>query len=198
MMFILIPLISAFIGWITNLIAIKMLFHPRNPIRFLGITVQGIFPKRQAQFAEKLGTLVANELIHFDEIERKITSPETIQKALPLIDQHVEHFIQNKLKEEIPLLSMFISSETMQSIKKGIVHEVEVIFPSLISQMTGHLRSELDIQKLVTEKVKDFSSDKLESILNAIMKKEFVFVEIIGGILGFLIGLLQVVLSQWL
>ncbi|MBL7755296.1 MAG: DUF445 family protein [Chitinophagaceae bacterium] len=198
MMFILIPLISAFIGWITNLIAIKMLFHPRNPIRFLGLTLQGIFPKRQAQFAEKLGTLVANELIHFDEIERKITSPETIQKALPLIDQHVEHFIQNKLKEEIPLLSMFISSETMQSIKKGIVHEVEVIFPSLISQMTGHLRSELDIQKLVTEKVKDFSSDKLESILNAIMKKEFVFVEIIGGILGFLIGLLQVVLSQWL
>lgn len=198
MMFILIPLISAFIGWITNLIAIKMLFHPRNPIRFLGLTLQGIFPKRQAQFAEKLGTLVANELIHFDEIERKITSPETIQKALPLIDQHVEHFIQNKLKEEIPLLSMFISSETMQNIKKGIVHEVEVIFPSLISQMTGHLRSELDIQKLVTEKVKDFSSDKLESILNAIMKKEFVFVEIIGGILGFLIGLLQVVLSQWL
>lgn len=197
MMFILIPLISAFIGWITNLIAIKMLFHPRNPIRFLGLTIQGIFPKRQAQFAEKLGLLVANELIHFDEIERKITSPETIQKALPLIDQHVENFIQNKLKEEIPLLSMFISSETMQSIKKGIVHEVEVIFPSLIGQMTGHLRTELDIQKLVTEKVKDFSSDKLESILNAIMKKEFVFVEIIGGILGFLIGLLQVVLSQW-
>ena len=193
----LLPVISAFIGWFTNLIAIKMLFHPRNPVKILGFTLQGIFPKRQAQFAEKLGQLVANELIHFEDIEKKITSPETIARALPLVDQHVEHFIQVKLKEEIPLLSMFIGSDTIQNIKKGIVHEVEVLFPALIQQMTGHLKEELDIQKLVTEKVKQFSSDKLESILNAIMKKEFRFVEILGAVLGFLIGLIQAGISYF-
>jgi uncharacterized membrane protein YheB (UPF0754 family) len=63
--------------------------------------------------------------------------------------------------------------------------------------MTGHLKEELDIQKLVTEKVKQFSSDKLESILNAIMKKEFRFVEIIGAVLGFLIGLIQALISYF-
>jgi uncharacterized membrane protein YheB (UPF0754 family) len=141
--------------------------------------------------------LVANELIHFEDIEKKITSPETIARALPLVDQHVEHFIQVKLKEEIPLISMFIGSDTIQNIKKGIVHEVEVLFPTLIQQMTGHLKEELDIQKLVTEKVKQFSSDKLESILNAIMKKEFRFVEIIGAVLGFLIGLIQALISYF-
>ncbi|NDC78344.1 MAG: DUF445 family protein, partial [Chitinophagia bacterium] len=54
-----IPVISAFIGWVTNWVAIKMLFHPRRPIRFLGLTVQGIFPKRQRQFAERLGRMVS-------------------------------------------------------------------------------------------------------------------------------------------
>jgi uncharacterized membrane protein YheB (UPF0754 family) len=47
----------------------------------------------------------------------------------------------------------------------------------------------------VTQKVAGFSSDKLEQILIAIMSKEFRFVEIIGGVLGFLIGLLQVILT---
>ena len=56
-----IPFISAFIGWFTNWIAIKMLFHPREPKRFLFMTIQGIFPKRQQQFAQKLGATVANE-----------------------------------------------------------------------------------------------------------------------------------------
>jgi uncharacterized membrane protein YheB (UPF0754 family) len=56
---ILIPLISAFIGWFTNWIAIKMLFHPKEPKKILGITFHGIFPKRQQQFAEKLGKLVS-------------------------------------------------------------------------------------------------------------------------------------------
>ena len=59
MLLYLIPFISAFIGWITNWIAIKMLFHPKDPKRILGVTFHGIFPKRQQQFATKLGAVVA-------------------------------------------------------------------------------------------------------------------------------------------
>ena len=59
------------------------------------------------------------------------------------------------------------------------------------------MQKDLDIEKIVTDKVSAFSSDKLEEILNAIMKKEFVFVEIIGGVLGFLIGILQIVMTLW-
>ena len=62
----LIPFISAFIGWFTNWIAIKMLFHPKEPMNILGIKIQGIFPKNQQKFAQKLGTLVATELLNFD------------------------------------------------------------------------------------------------------------------------------------
>jgi uncharacterized membrane protein YheB (UPF0754 family) len=48
---------------------------------------------------------------------------------------------------------------------------------------------------MVTEKVSGFSSDKMESILNQIMSKEFRFVEVIGGVLGLLIGILQVLIT---
>jgi len=190
------PFIAAFIGWFTNWIAIKMLFHPRLPVKVMGITFHGIFPKRQQQFAEKLGTLVAKELISFDDISSKINSPAVTQGAMPIIEEHVNNFIDTKLKEEIPLLSMFISSDTMTSIKKGIIHEVEILFPMLIQQMTGSIKNDLDIEKIVVQKVGNFSSDKLEEILMSIMRKEFKFVEIIGGVLGFLIGILQILLTQ--
>jgi len=61
-------LIAAHIGLATNYLAIKMLFHPRVPKKILGLSFQGIFPKRQNQFAEKLGTYVANELIWMKDI----------------------------------------------------------------------------------------------------------------------------------
>ena len=48
---------------------------------------------------------------------------------------------------------------------------------------------------MVTDKVSNFSSDKLEEILQSVMKKEFKFIEIIGGVLGFVIGLIQMGLS---
>lgn len=191
----LLPFIAAFIGWLTNYIAVKMLFHPKKEINILGIKVQGIFPKRQMQFAQKLGTLVSNELISFKEIENKLNSPNTIQKVLPYIETHIDGFLNVKLKEEMPLLSMFISDSTLSGIKKSMISEIEIMFPMILQQLMQNAQNELNIEKLVIEKVNNFSSDKLETLLYAIMQKEFKFIELIGAVLGFLIGCLQILLT---
>ena len=65
------PFISALIGWLTNYVAVKMLFHPRVPINILGIKIQGVFPKRHKMFAEKIGNVVGGQLFSFDDIKDK-------------------------------------------------------------------------------------------------------------------------------
>lgn len=192
---ILIPFISAFIGWFTNWIAIKMLFHPRLPKKILGVTFQGIFPKRQQQFAMKLGKLVSNELLSFNEIEQKITNPQNVEKLLPMLEAHIDVFLKEKLTAQIPMLAMFVGEKTIAQVKGVFMTELQELFPLLMKQYMGTLQQELDLEKIVTEKVGKFSSDKLEEILNQIMSTEFRFVEIIGGVLGFLIGIVQVLLT---
>jgi uncharacterized membrane protein YheB (UPF0754 family) len=192
---ILMPLISAFIGWFTNWIAIKMLFHPREPKKILGLTFHGIFPKRQQQFAEKLGKLVSTELLSFSDIEEKITSPQNVEKLMPFVEAKVDEFLRVKLNDAFPIISMFIGENTIQQLKGIFMQELQVIFPEVINKHVKQLQSQLDLEKIVSEKVAGFSSDKLEQILNQIMSKEFRFVEIIGGILGFIIGLLQILLT---
>lgn len=195
MLIYLIPFISAFIGWFTNWIAIKMLFHPKDPKRILGVTLQGIFPKRQKQFATKLGTVVANELLHFDEIIGRIKDPVNQRDLAPFIETHIDEFLQVKLKEKLPVISMFVGEGMIQKIKEGLMEEIEVLLPELINRFTDKLSESVDVEQIVTEKVSNFSSDKLEEILVSIMQKEFRFVEIIGGVLGFVIGLVQVLLT---
>jgi uncharacterized membrane protein YheB (UPF0754 family) len=65
----------------------------------------------------------------------------------------------------------------------------------MIAQYLDNVKDELDLERIVTDKVAAFSSDKLEQILQGIMSREFRFVEIIGGVLGFLIGLLQLLMA---
>jgi uncharacterized membrane protein YheB (UPF0754 family) len=191
----LIPFISAFIGWFTNWIAIKMLFHPKKPVTVLGITFIGIFPKRQAQFAEKLGKLVSEELLSFEDIEAKISNPANIDQLMPQIDAHIDQFLRVKLADQMPVISMFIGDKTIQQMKSVFMVELKDLFPSLMKNYMGQLKKDLDLEKIVIEKVKGFSTDKLEQILNDIMAKEFRFVEIIGGVLGFIIGIVQVILT---
>lgn len=192
MLIYLIPFIAAFIGYFTNWIAIKMLFHPKEPINVLGITIQGIFPKRQKQFAQKLGVLVANELLHFDEIAEKLKDPQQLESLTPTIEAHIHTFLEVRLKEKIPVIAMFVTGKTLDKIRDGMMEEINTLLPQIITQYTDSLSEQIDVEQIVTEKVANFSSDKLEEILTAIMKKEFQFVEILGGVLGFIIGLLQV------
>lgn len=196
--FLLFPVISAFIGWVTNWVAIKMLFHPKNPKKILGISFHGIFPKRQQKFAEKLGKLVSDEFLSFDDIEAKISNPENLKQIMPIIETHIDDFLRNKLKDEMPVISMFIGDKTIGNLKTMFMKEIETLLPIVMKQYAANLKTELDLEQIVITKVAAFSSDKLEEVLYQIMSKEFRFVEIIGAVIGFLIGSLQVVLTYFI
>ena len=175
-----------------------MLFHPKEPKRILGLTFHGIFPKRQKIFAEKLGKMISVEFLSYEDIEEKMANPKNLEKLMPLIGAHVDNFLKNKLSDEMPFLSLFIGDKTIKSLKKTFMQELEILFPQLMKSYAGHLQEELDLEKIVTEKVSAFSSDKLEDILYQIMSKEFRFVEILGGVIGFIIGILQVLITYFL
>jgi uncharacterized membrane protein YheB (UPF0754 family) len=185
-------LLSAFTGWVTTWMAIKMLFHPRRPIKVFGFTIQGIFPKNQQLIAQKLGQVVSKELLSFDEIEKKITDPGNLQKLKPEIEAHIDNFLRNKLKEVFPMLAMLIGDKTIDQLKGAFIVELENLFPVLMKTYMNKLQSDLDLEKIVTEKIAGFSAEKLEDMLDQITKKEFKFLEISGAFFGLVIGLVQV------
>jgi uncharacterized membrane protein YheB (UPF0754 family) len=190
------PFLSAFIGWITNFLAIKMLFNPKEVKNILGLKVQGIFPKRQKAFAEKLGALVANELLSLDDIQQKIGSESNQALMMETVSSKVDNFLSVRLKEEMPMAAMLIGKETKAKLKTTLLTEFKESIPEILQKVNQNIQQDLDVEKLVVEKVSNFSSDKLESILYDIMKKEFRFIEVLGAVLGFIIGLVQVGLIQ--
>lgn len=193
--YIITPLISAFTGWITTWVAIKMLFHPRKAVKILGISIQGIFPKNQQKIAEKLGEVVSKELLSFKEIEEKVTDPANLEKLKPEIEAHIDNFLRVKLKVTFPMFSMFIGDKTITQLKAAFLMELEELFPVLMKNYMTKLETDLDLKQIVTQKVSGFSSEKLEDMLDQITKQEFKFLEVIGAVFGLLIGILQVILT---
>lgn len=190
-----IPFISAFIHWLTIWMALKLLFHPHEPKKFLGLTLQGVFPKRKQQIAESLGRIVGQELLSFQDIEKTITNPANVEKILPLADQHIDDFLRHKLKAAMPVVSMFIGDKTIQQLKAVFMKELEELFPVIMKNYVQHIKNDLDLEKIVVDKIVNFSSERLEQMLNQILTKEFRFVEVIGAALGFLIGVMQILIT---
>ena len=191
----LVPVISAFIGWFANWVAIKMLFHPRQPKRVFAFTIQGIFPKRQHQFAERLAKLVSAELISFTDIEQKITSESNLESIMPAVEAHIDDFLRNKLGKAMPMIGMLIGDRTINELKGVFMTELREIFPDVMKQYMKQLRNQLDLENMIMEKISGFPSEKLEAIFHQVLSKEFRFVQFIGAALGFLIGIIQILIT---
>ena len=190
----LLPILAALIGWITNYLAIKMLFHPHQPKKILGLTFQGVFPKRQAQIAEKLGDLVANELFSMKDVAQKIEDLSTQPDALEEVGKRIEQTIRGKLISAFPMLSMFLSDEMIEKVTSLFKGELEDFLRVSAQGLAVKMEESVDIKALVREKVQAFSSNKIEELLLGFMEQEFRFIEKIGAVLGFLIGCIQVFL----
>lgn len=185
-----IPIISAFVGWAIQKLAVSYLFHPRQPKKIAGLTFQGIFPKRQHELAKQLGTLAAREFASFN-MEEKIADPANFEKLTPMIESHVDDFLRNKLKEQMPMISMFIGDKTIVTLKTVFMQELQQLFPQVMKQFAGNIQSGLDPQTLVTNKISAIAPGELEQILAPRLR----IFSIAGAVSGFLIGLIQVILT---
>lgn len=185
------PFICALIGWLTNYLAIKMLFHPRKPINILGWRLQGIFPKRQKELAFSLGNLVEKELISHQDIQRVVSNPEFVSGFNKILIDYFRDFLTRKVVSLHPMVAMFLSADVLESIQKLLAKETEKHLPEILENISTQLENSLDFKEVVRTRVELFSMEKLEQVLFTIMRKEFRFIEIMGAILGFVIGIFQ-------
>ncbi len=191
----LLPIIAAGIGWVTNYLAVKMLFHPRREIRVAGIRFHGVFPKRQKMLAERLGEIVSEELFSIDEVTGKLGEIAASDEVSGLVADRIEKTIRNKLVKSFPMLSMFLTDDMVEKVTGLFLTDLKDMLEEVAGEIGAKLEKEIDVKATVREKVAGFSTDKLEEMLFSIMKKEFRFIEVVGAVLGFLIGSVQVLLT---
>ncbi len=185
------PIIAAAIGWVTNWVAVKMLFRPKNPIHFGFFTLQGIFPKRKDALAQKIGDLVANQLFSINDIKDKFNSKESQESIVGLIDERIELFLRTKLIAEMPMLSFIMNDSLIAKIKGTLMAEIQEMLPSVMDKFADNLSAKIDINEIVSAKFSSFSTEKIEELLMSILQKEFKFIELVGAVLGFIIGCIQ-------
>ncbi|GHV20565.1 hypothetical protein AGMMS49959_08170 [Planctomycetales bacterium] len=184
------PVICAFIGWLTNYLAVKMLFRPRRPVNLLGLKVQGVFPRRQKALAENLGRMIEKNLINHDDLRRALNTPEFQQVFRDAVIAKIGGFL-DKLVGENPMLAIFINEQVRTKVGELLLAEVAGIIPEILATAADKLREYLNFSELVRDKVEKFDSERIEELLLDVMRKEFGFIEFVGGALGFVIGLVQ-------
>ena len=182
---IMLPTVGGAIGWATNWVAIKMLFHPRKPMWGL----HGLLPRRQNELAASVGDVVGKELVPTDELLKGLDGIDLTPHLGELLDQA----ITTKLEDikRIPLIGSLVTAERIAGIRDSMLRQLAEKQPVLIARFKEVIKERIDIGKIAKEKLASFDLDRLERIVNHIASKEFRAIEWWGLILGGLIGVAQ-------
>ncbi|EEO40075.1 PF04286 domain protein [Fusobacterium sp. CM21] len=193
--FLVMILISGAIGWITNWVAIKMLFRPHKEINFGLFKIQGLIPKRRAEIGSGIANIIQNELISVKDVISNIDREEFSKRLNALIDEVLDKNLKKKVKEKFPFLQMFftdkIAKDIGNTIKDIIMGNQEKIFEIF----SNYAEENIDFEVIISDKISNFSLDKLEEIITFLAKKELKHIEVIGAILGMLIGAVQYLIT---
>lgn len=190
------PVVSALIGYITNFIAVKMLFRPRVARRFCGVTLQGLVPRRQREIAASLGALIERDLLSSADLlealkKGALGGTEGMAEAASFLHEQVDLFVQ-RLSQQNPMVGMFLQGPLLEQVREALVAQMKERLPELIDRVVKRVDGVLDIKGTVQRKVEGFDLTKLESVILEVSSRELRVIEWLGGVLGFLIGVIQV------
>lgn len=187
--------VGMLIGWITNFIAIKLLFRPLKPIRIFIFELEGVIPRRKREVARVIGQTIEEKLLSSDELVRMLLSEEHRDRIIVFFLKEVHTILQRKVPSYLPITFKENVTHALYSL---VQREIHLYLDDLSNKKLEDFKDLISFREIIEKKINAFSIEELETITYSIMRKELRHIELFGGLLGLLIGFTQGMLATYL
>jgi uncharacterized membrane protein YheB (UPF0754 family) len=186
-----IPVVSAFIGWFTNLVAIKMMFYPTE---FVGIRPflgwQGIVPANARRLAKMSTRLILTKLLSLEELFAPFKGEAFAKNLAPVVEEITQQVIDEVATKRAPMMWQNAGEFMQNQIRDKIREEVRGVAIKIVDDFSKDITEILDLEKVVVEAIEE--DKRLMSLMFLqVGSAEFKFIEVSGAYFGFLFGIPQ-------
>lgn len=159
------PLLGGLIGYITNDIAIRMLFRPHKAKYLFGIHIPftpGIIPKEKGRIAEAIGGVISENLMNNEVLEKYLLSDEMIGKVRSAVEEFISTQQQNQESVD-RFLGHYLSNDEIDTIAQNINQSItkqtyEKLADSSVGDKVAHIAIDHVAQKLTIDGAQELLS----------------------------------------
>lgn len=183
-------LTGALIGWITNYVAIKLLFRPHVPIDVFGYRIQGLIPKRRKEIARSMARAIEKELLSSEDLAASLNGIDWKSEVEKSVEEVVEHRFGARSINRLPVIGL-VSENLRYHLKYILTREILRQVDKKKVALLSKVRDNIDIKELLVSRIDRLDLMKFEGLLTEFIARELKHLEWLGGIMGFFIGLAQ-------
>ena len=181
-------------GWITNWVAILMIFEPVEERRILGFKWQGLFIRRQREVADIYAQVIAEDIITIENIGNELLYGVSADRTRNMVAAALRPAIDESVGNVRPLLRLAVGPREYDSIRETVaVGGVEHTMTPLTDRDFNREQSK-KIRKLIAERMRDMDSEDFSEMLRSAMKQDEWLLIAHGAVLGIVGGGLHALL----
>jgi uncharacterized membrane protein YheB (UPF0754 family) len=188
------PLGGLIVGYLTNWIALKIIFEPKHPIKFLGITFQGMFLKRQKEVSRVYADIIESKLMTSKNIMEIALHGSGSQQLLELIELHVNDAIERYVALAQPYFGLGVGSERYFQMKQLAVKRIFEDSEKYLAYAYEYTNKALRIGDDLCERMQALSPEEFEGVLRPAYEADEWKLIVTGAILGMVAGFIQLYL----
>jgi hypothetical protein len=98
----------------------------------------------------------------------------------------------------MPVVGMFIGEKTIAQLKQVFLDELQSLFPQIMNSYAKELQNDFDLKKIIAYKLQSIPEEKIQTTIKQSLSKQFSSIEIAGAVIGFITGLVSVVITYFI
>ncbi|GIV39197.1 MAG: hypothetical protein KatS3mg033_0997 [Thermonema sp.] len=189
----LLPLAGLIVGYVTNWLALKLIFYPLYPKKYLFglVTYQGLFLKRQKEVAEAYAKIVSEEIVSVENMAEFVVRGPGAEKLARLIEKHVETLVEHTVGDASVAILRTLAADRVEAIKNIVTYRFMEELPISVRRLFAYAEDALSIEEELRERMKALPPPEFERFLHPIFEEDETTLIIVGAVLGGIAGLIQ-------
>ena len=185
------PAAGFFVGYLTNWIAIKLVFAPREPVKIGPVTVQGLFHKRQIEVAEAFGRTVATRVLNADNIVTTVMEGNGAAHMNRIVERRIGELISKY--EAHPMAALVLPEEKRPALRAELLERIQTEWPKPGGFFHTFAGESVDLQGELERRMKALDRESYEGVLRPAFQQDEWKLIAAGAVLGTIAGVLQLV-----
>lgn len=185
------PVAGLLVGYLTNWIALQIIFSPVEPVRVGPVRVWGLFIKRQAEVAEVYARLVTDEVITLANIVDEMLEGPMADRTRMLLAKRLRPAVDEAVGLARPAVRVAVGGRQYEAIRESLATQsVAVTLDSFRDPAFNEDRSRI-LAGLIAERMRDLSPTEFSDLLRSAFEEDEWQLVAAGAALGGLAGLAQ-------
>ena len=191
------PLGGFLIGFVTNWLAINLIFAPLRPRRFLFWKIQGLFLRRQNEISDVWARLVAEELITVELVADAMVNGDQGNRTRAILQKHLRPMLDESLV--LKMAAQVSVGMTGYADLKRVMNDKAVIATKDVFADPAFKKERAPaVAAVLSEQMKALKPEDFQDILRPAFREEELQLMVVGGIFGAAAGLVQIVGATYL